>query len=124
MQNNKVIIKKIKKDMRGLFANEDMPKNSLIFILKGNHMAEPTRTSIRVRDKNIEHYEGGLMNHHCNPSTEIRIIKNVKEGFVIAKKHINKGEEITFDYESVEPKLSHPFHCDCHGKLIVGRDEQ
>ena len=119
----KIKIKTIKKGMKGLFANEFIHKGSIIFILKGIHLPEPTRTSIRVRGQNVEHYEGGFMNHHCNPSAAVIEIEDVIQGLVIAKKHIYKGEEITFDYETTEPKLAHPFKCNCHGKLIKGWNE-
>ena len=119
----KIKIKTIKKGMKGLFANEFIHKGGIIFILKGIHLPEPTRTSIRVRGQNVEHYEGGFMNHHCDPNAAVIEIEDVIQGLVIAKKHIYKGEEITFDYETTEPKLAHPFKCNCHGKLIKGWNE-
>jgi len=106
---------------KGLFATEDMYKGNLILMLKGNHFSEPTRTSIRVRDKNIEHYEGAFLNHHCNPNAEIWEITDVEEGVVVAKCDISKGEEITFDYETTEPILAAPFKCNCHGRWIRGK---
>ena len=124
------------KDMlaRGLFADEFIPKNNIILVLKGNHFPEPTRTSIQIEDgKHLEHYEGAFMNHHCDPNTEIK----VHEYFVgsdvlsqcssnpttvaVAKKDILEGEEITFDYETTEFDLAEPFRCDCHGRWIRGK---
>ena len=107
---------------RGLYATEDMYKGNLILILKGNYFSEPTRTSIRVRNKNVEHYEGAFLNHHCNPNAEIWEIADIEEGLVVAKCNISKGEEITFDYETTEPILAAPFKCDCHGNWIRGKD--
>jgi hypothetical protein len=117
----KISVREIKKGMQGLFTDEPVHKNSIILVLKGEYSEQPTRTSIRVRDKNVEHFEGAFMNHHCNPNAKIFIIGGVEEGIVVAKQDIREGEEITFDYETTEPKLSAPFHCNCHGRLIVGK---
>ena len=116
----KVKVKIIKEGVRGLFAEEFIHKGNIILILNGKHVPEPTRTSIRVRDKNVEHYEGGFLNHHCNPNAKILVIDDVEEAIVVARKHIYKSEEITFDYETTEPELAAPFECNCHGRLIEG----
>jgi SET domain-containing protein len=88
-----------------LFADEFIHKGNIILILKGTSLPISTKTSIRIRNKNIEHYEGGYMNHHCDPNTKILVIEDIEEGIVVAKKDIHKGEEITFDYETTEPRL-------------------
>ncbi len=107
---------------KGLFAKEFIHKGNLILVLKGNHFSEPSRTSIRVRDKNIENYEGGFLNHHCEPNAKILEIDDVDEGVVVAECDIFEGEEITFDYETTEPELSCPFQCECHGRWIRGKN--
>ncbi len=106
---------------RGLFADEFIHKGNIILVLTGNRFPEPTRTSIQIRGQNVEHYEGGFLNHHCNPNAVILEVEDVKEGIVVAKKHIYKGEEITFDYETTELELAAPFKCDCHGNWIRGK---
>ena len=35
---------------------------------------------------------------------------------------INKNEEITFEYNTTESKLTNPFRCKCQGNLIKGKD--
>jgi hypothetical protein len=107
---------------KGLFAGETFEKGNLILILKGNHFSEPTRTSIEVRGKHIEHYEGGFLNHHCNPNAKIWELDDVKEGLLVAKCNIAIGEEITFDYQTTESIMACPFKCDCHGNWIKGKD--
>ena len=110
-----------KKDgTRGLFADENFSKSNIILILRGNKFTKPTRTSIQIRDKHIEHHEGGFMNHHCNPSAKILVIDDIEDAIVVAKRNILRGEEITFDYETTEEKMAAPFKCECHGKLIEG----
>ena len=116
----KTEIKEIKKGIRGLFAKRTIKKNDLIFLLNGKEFSKPTRTSIQVSNKHIEHHKGGFMNHHCNPNAEVLLMAGKKIAFVIAKETINKGEEITFDYETTEEVMVAPFKCECHGKLIEG----
>ena len=124
------------KDMlaRGLFANEFISKNKIVLYLEGNYFPKPSRTSIQVgKDKHIESYEGGFINHHCDSNAEIRIhedfigrnLSNRTQpslvALVVAKKDIWPGDEITFDYETTETELAEPFKCDCHGRWIRGR---
>ena len=119
--SGKLEIRLIKQGMRGLFANRTFDKGEIILLLKGNYFNKPTRTSIQIgRDKHVENYEGGLINHHCNPSANIIVIPDVEPAIVVANTTIFKGEEITFDYETTESEMAEPFKCACHGKLIEG----
>jgi SET domain-containing protein len=119
--SGKLEIRLIKQGMRGLFTHRTFNKGEIILLLKGNYFNKPTRTSIQVgNSKHVENYEGGLINHHCNPSANIIIIPDVEPAIVVANKTIFKGEEITFDYETTEEFMAEPFKCECHGKLIEG----
>ena len=119
--SDKLEIVLIKQGMRGLFANRTFDKCEIVLLLKGNYFNKPTRTSIQVgNNKHVENYEGGLINHHCNPSANIVVIPEVEPALVVANKTIFKGEEITFDYETTEEVMAEPFKCECHGKLIEG----
>ena len=121
--SGKLEIRLIKQGMRGLFANRTFDKGEIILLLKGNYFNKPTRTSIQVgRDKHVENYEGGLINHHCNPSANIVVIPEVEPALVVANKTIFKGEEITFDYETTEVDMAEPFKCNCHGNWIRGKN--
>ena len=121
-----VEIKEIENRFNGLFASRDIDVGKIILVLKGNYFNEPTRTSIQIGKRHIEHYEGGHINHHCEPSAEIVVnsrphaAQGSIEPLVLAKRNIKAGEEITFDYESTEEVMAEPFHCKCHGKLIEG----
>jgi len=130
---SKTEVKDIKENAKGLFAKQSIEKGNIIAYLKGKTFSKPTRTSVQIKDKHIEDLEGGYMNHHCDPSAEIRIHddfigrnphnQNLPSlvALVVASRDIKKGDEITFDYETTESELSHPFNCDCHGKFIKGR---
>ena len=119
---------------KGLFADEFIPKNNIVLYLEGNYLPHPTRSSIQIKDdKHIESWEGGHINHHCDPNTEIRIhddfigrnshaqMESSLVALVVAKRDIDMGEELTFDYEITEFELSEPFRCDCHGRWIRGK---
>jgi len=121
--SGKLEIRIIKQGMRGLFANRVFNKNEIVLLLKGNYFPKPSRTSIQVgKNKHVESYEGGLINHHCNPNTRIIVVPTVEPAIVVASKIIFKGEEITFDYETTEIEMASPFKCECHGNWIQGRN--
>ena len=121
---------------RGLYTKKEYRKEEIVLYLEGNYFQSPTRTSIQVGNKHIESWEGGHINHHCDPNTEIRIHKNFIGknphnknlpgliALVVAKKDIYIGEEITFDYETTETEMAEPFKCSCHGRWIRGKDYQ
>ena len=118
---------------RGLYTKKEYRKEEIVLYLEGNYLPYPTRTSIQIGDKHIESWEGGHINHHCNPNTEIRIHDNFigknpdnqtqpsLVALVVAKKDIWPGDEITFDYETTEFELAEPFACNCHGNWIRGK---
>ena len=104
---------------KGLFADQAYDNGSIVLFLSGNYISEPTRTSIQVGGQHLESIEGGYINHHCDPNTKI-VVPNFTMPFVSATKNIEIGEELTFNYETTEAELAHPFKCDCHGKWIKG----
>lgn len=103
----------------GLFALEDIPKGACIIEYKGKILTkkeEDESNSLYLFDAG-----GGVtidgaprwntaryINHSCRPNTEIDIYKY--RVFVMAKRRIKAGEEITYDYdkdywkEYIEPK--------------------
>jgi len=121
MNKSNVEIKEIKKGAKGLFASQPIEKGKIILVLQGEKFSKPSRTSIQIGNKHIEDPEGGYINHHCDPTAEIKINSSfVGFNLVTAKKDIKKGDEITFDYETTEEVMVAPFKCECHGKLIEG----
>jgi len=112
---------------RGLYSKEHYTQGEIVLHLEGNYLTYPTRTSIQIdENRHIESWEGGHINHHCNPNTEIKRVRYLQTGdlagFVVAKKDIYIGDEITFDYESTEMELAEPFKCTCHGTWIRGKN--
>ena len=118
---------------RSLYTKKEYRKEGIVLYVEGNYLPYPTRTSIQIGDKHIESWEGGHINHHCDSNTEIKIhddfigknshaqMEPSLVAMVVAKRDIDIGEEITFDYETTEFELSTPFRCDCHGRWIRGK---
>ncbi len=103
--------------MKGLFSSKNYSAGEVVYIPKGEILSQPTRESIQVapgRHINIKD-EGQFINHSCRPNCE------VKGGKVIAIRPIIIGDEITFDYNHSEDRLSNPFICNCCNRLISGR---
>ncbi len=111
---------------RGLYAKRNFSAGTIVLILKGNYLPYPTKTSIQIEDKHLESWEGGHVNHACDPNTivvtkrKILQLQRVETHCLEAVKDIKIGEEITFDYETTERRMAEPFMCNCHGRLIDG----
>ena len=99
-----------------LFALNSFEKGEVLFILSGKIFNSPTRLTIEIgKDQHIFDKFGIYMNHSSYPSTEI----NGKR--VIALRKINKGEEITFDYNNSETKCVATFIDFDSGLLVEGK---
>ncbi len=130
-------VKKIYEGHLGLFATKDIREGAIIVYLSNDstYLPYPTRTSIQVENRHLEHYEGGCTNHNCNPNAKIGIYPRFQGAnplspwevdlavLLIAKKDIGIREEITFDYETTEEELAEPFKCNCHGRWIRGKSK-
>lgn len=124
-----VKIQNINSNERGLFAKSNFDEGDIITMLEGNTLPYATRTSIQIgQNKHLESWEGGMMNHHCNPNCRIVVgtwqditLKLDGVGIKVqAIKNIREGDELTFDYETTEQTLSNPFNCRCHNRTITG----
>jgi len=91
-----------------------------IYKFKPTFIENPTKTSIQFEDKHFEDDIGRYINHNCDPNTKIIKLAKTDDIVLIPIKDIAINEEITINYNATEEKLSHPFKCDCHGKLIKG----
>lgn len=60
-----------------------------------------------------------LLNHSCNANLGARKVSNAYD--FIARRNIQAGEELTFDYETTEDELGHQFRCSC-GSLHCRKD--
>ena len=124
-----VIVKKSKKEGKGVFALKDFKKGEIILkIDSSNVVSKENIAKLSKEEQNHTQYIGSnkyiimkfpekYINHSCNPNT---YIKNLK---VIAMKNIKKDEEITSDY-SINGVDPWEIKCNCGSKncrkIIVG----
>ena len=110
----------IKGKNKGVFSTKNYEIGQMIYTFEPYYIEQPTRTSIQHEDKHFEDDIGMYLNHHCEPNS--CIVSDKRGIHLLAIDIIKKNNEITFDYNSTEDKISHPFRCNCHGKLINGKD--
>ncbi len=125
---------KNKEGFKGIFAKENIGKDSVIFFLKGKITRRPTKYTIQIgsnrhlacpaiRQTHDEpDYCWLYLNHNCDPNGYI----NADELAFRALRDIAAGDEITFNYLTTESELAAPFTCTCGSTncfgLIRGRD--
>ena len=143
---------RVEKDEKGygLYADTDISAGTVVVNLLENvsWRDKPSRTSIQLGEKHMEHPTGGYVNHHCEPTTRlVLLIKSLKDEYhmvppfvgvkgtlasivysdpqpvLYAINDIKEGEEITINYNDSEDTLANPFNCACHGKRIRGKKE-
>lgn len=103
----------------GVFTIKPFKAGDTLFKLKGNILANPTRTSIQIGKKqHIEDEIGGHVNHSCMPNCFV----DQKKKILVCLRDIAIGEEIMFDYNANEDSLAEPFQCECCHKTIYGRN--
>jgi hypothetical protein len=89
----------------------------MLFKVEGPIQSEPTKYSFAVAlDKHIEPQRadgvsdfGHYMNHSCDPNVIVRPVTPLSGAphiAVIARREINAGEEIAFDYASLEYEVT------------------
>ena len=128
-----MVIKILPGNHKGIFSTEPYEIGQWIYTFNPHYIEQPTRTSIQYNNKHFKdemeqykHFEddmGQYLNHHCEPNTVIVSDVSDDRGIhLIAIDIINKDDEITFDYNTTESKLTNPFRCKCHGNLIKGKD--
>jgi len=106
---------KTKNNFKGLYASKEFELNYKIHKLDGEIRSKPTKLTIEVGYKRhiIDSY-GMYMNHSFDPSC--KIIDN----YIIAIRDIKKDEELTYNYNENETKLSNSFKDYITGELISG----
>jgi hypothetical protein len=99
---------------KGLYSTSYFAIGDLIFVLSGPEYDKPTRETIHVgHNVHIHDKFGEYMNHSFDPTTYINGC------FVIAAKNINKGDELTYNYNLTEINMACPFELD--GQLVCGK---
>jgi SET domain-containing protein len=101
----------------GVIAMRPYKKGEVIFLAKGPITSERSKYSFAIDlNRHIEPGQEGdaynlgrYVNHSCDPTSITKIVE--KSGSnpyieVIARKDISKGEEITFDYATLEYEIT------------------
>lgn len=108
-----------------LIAECRIERDEIACNLDGEIIRYPTRYSIQVGE--FEHLEPfndqedvrsaiRFLNHSCDPSAYI----SCKDRTVRALRDIEKGEEITFNYNTTEYEMFRPFRCECGASRCRG----
>jgi len=123
--NQFVKIRKSEKHGNGLFALKDFKKDESLYLLKRgrivNHneiqnLSEQEKIHLdQVGENEYEIIEppGCYINHSCNANAE----EKGRIGYAL--RDIQKGEEITIDYDKIA-YLENPFKCHCGSKNCRG----
>ncbi len=118
MDNRKVFVRKTKKYGKAVFASQTIKKGEVIAVFDGdrfdndfepwtedlyNHAIQYGKTDWRD-SKGLARW----INHSCEPNCGIK-----KYFKVVAMREIEKGEEITWDYEMTEKNKHWKMKCRC-----------
>ena len=75
-----------------------------------NIMDKPNRYTVQIgREKHTHVGKLAALNHSCDPN----VILDTENMLMIARRDIEKGEELTFFYPSTEWEMNAPFICLC-----------
>jgi len=104
-------------EMYGLFSSSRYEKGDVVLYIEGEIVEKPSRTTVQIApDTHVDvGFPAKFINHSCDPNCE------VVNRELVAVKIIEKGDEITFNYQNSEDVLAHPFVCNDCGKWIRGR---
>ena len=119
-----LIVQEDENGIKGVFAADAclaLAKSAqFVYKFKPVYIKKSTKTSIQFMEKHFEDEIGKFINHNCNPNTRVSALDGTNDIVLVPIKVIVKNEEITINYNHTEKKMSHPFKCNCHGKLIKG----
>lgn len=110
-----------------LFAAEPIPAGTVILRMDGELRAQPTRHSLQLDDgvhlespahldeaETRARYPWRYLDHSCDPNAWVR------DRELVARRDIPACAPITFDYNTTEMDLAHPFPCHCGAAGCAG----
>ncbi len=101
----------------GVIATQPYKKGEVIFLVEGPITPQRSKYSFAIdinrhiepkQDKNAYNL-GHYVNHSCDPTARTRVVEkdnSIPYIEVIARKDVEKGEEITFDYATLEYEIT------------------
>ncbi len=116
---------------KSIIADENIKKGDSIFSFIGVALPldKVSYKSLQITDDLcIESTEGfdNNLNHSCNPNCYIKFDEqNPNQPVLVALRDIEKGEELSFDYNTTDYNLKDPrctdnFHCHCNAPNCLG----
>ncbi len=108
-------------------AAEAIAAGEIILVVTGRRVRRPDVYSVQVGprthiaapdgvswDERVGEYGWRYLNHSCEPNAYLRGVE------LVARVDIAEGAEVTFDYNTTEWDMSHPFTCLCGAPSCVG----
>lgn len=89
----------------------ELPDRYSIQVGPGRHLRGPSELPPHL---SVERYGWRFLNHSCEPNAALHRLE------LRALQDLPPGAEVTFDYNTTEWELSHPFSCRCGTPSCVG----
>ena len=102
---------KTENKFRTLITKQAYKKGEVICEMPSENIADkPNRFTVQIsRDKHTHVGKLAALNHSCDPN----VILDTDKMVMIARRDIEKGEELSFFYPSTEWEMAAPFICLC-----------
>jgi hypothetical protein len=96
---------------RTLVTKQSHKKGEVICVMPSENIVDkPTRFTVQIaKDKHTHVGKLAALNHSCDPN----VILDTERMLMIARRDIEKGEELSFFYPSTEWEMQAPFICLC-----------
>jgi len=122
-----ITVKQLKDNYLGLFAEKSFSKGELILAINGIITNQPTKYSIQTdKNKHLDvlqirwpisaQYFWIFINHSCDPNGYI----HYHDLTFRSLRHVEKGEQLFFNYNTTEWMLAYPFKCQCNSRQCSG----
>lgn len=133
MQSKSIAVVEVRKGFLSCQAVEDISAGSFLTDLWGPVLDSPNSHTVQIgSDKHVEP-QGPLkcFNHSCQPNAKFIYTcrevsypdldaKNEVFWYVVATRDIQKGADVTFDYNTSEYELVAVFQCQCGAEKCLG----
>jgi hypothetical protein len=102
---------KTENKFRTLVTKQAYKKGEVMCVMPSeNIMDKPNRFTVQIaKDKHTHVGKLAALNHSCDPN----VILDTERMLMIARRDIEKGEELSFFYPSTEWEMQAPFICLC-----------
>lgn len=122
-----ISVRQLEDNYWGLFAEKNFAKGEIIIAINGIITNRPTKYSIQTdKNKHIDvlqarwpipaQYFWIFINHSCDPNGYI----NSHDLTFCSLRHVEKGEQLFFNYNTTEWMLADPFKCECNSRQCSG----